>query len=221
MERPREKVILYGVETLSNRELLAILLRTGYQGKSSLELADEVIHKKGGIGQLPNMKLQDWMEFKGIKEAKAIELMTVFELVRRCSFEYTKNVNVITTPQSLVDWLKIELGHLEQEHFFVVFLNVKNHIIGYKTIFVGGLDSANIHPREIFKEAFTRSASKIILVHNHPSQDVIPSSEDHKVTMLLEDVSKSIHIPIRDHIIVSTHSWFSFRKQGLLSNAAE
>lgn len=221
MERPREKVILYGVESLSNRELLAILLRTGYQGKSSLELADEVIHTQGGIGQLPNMKLQDWMHFKGIKEAKAIELMTVFELVRRCSFEYAKNVNVITTPQSLVDWLKKELGYLQQEHFLVVFLNVKNHIIGYKTIFIGGLDHANIHPREIFKEAFTRSASKMILVHNHPSQDVIPSSEDHRVTMHLSDVAKIMHIPIVDHIIVSSHSWFSFRKQGLLVDAVD
>jgi len=220
MERPREKVILYGVQTLANRELLAILLRTGYQGKSSLELADEVL-RVGGIGQLPQMTLQDWTNFKGIKEAKAIELMAVFELVRRCSFEYAKNVDVVTSPERLIDWLKREIGHLQQEHFLVVFLNVKNHIIGYKTIFIGGLDKANIHPREIFKEAFSRSACKIVLVHNHPSQDVIPSKEDHYVTMQLQDVSKIMHIPIVDHIIVSSHRWFSFRKQGLIMDAVE
>ena len=221
MERPREKVIMYGVNALSNRELLAILLRTGYHGKSSLDIADEVLKNSNGIMNLPNMTLQDWVSFKGIKEAKAIELMTVFELVKRCSYEYAKNVDVISSPSSLIQWLKRELGHLQQEHFLVVFLNVKNHVIGYKTIFVGGLDAANIHPREIFKEAFSRSAKKIILVHNHPSQDVSPSKEDEKITYLLSDVSKIMHIPIVDHIIVSSSSWFSFRNHGLLPEAIE
>ena len=214
-------MILYGVHTLANRELLAILFRTGYQGKSSLELADEVLKKAGGIKGLPNLKLQDWMDFKGIKEAKAIELMTVFELGRRCSYEYAKQIDVVQSPQSMVNWLKQELGHLHQEHFLVVFLNVKNHIIGYQTIFVGGLDHANIHPREIFKEAFSRSAAKIILVHNHPSQDVIPSREDQYVTIKLQEVSKIMHIPIVDHIIVSSDHWFSFKEKGLLQDAVD
>lgn len=221
MERPREKVILYGVDKLSNRELLAILLRTGYHGKSSLEVADEILCSVGDISLLPNMQMADWIEFKGIKEAKAIELLTVFELVRRCSFSLCKQVNVVSSPESMINWLRLEFGHLQQEHFIVVFLNVKNHILGYKTIFVGGLSGANIHPREIFKEAYQRSANKIILVHNHPSQDVIPSKEDQYVTMQLSDVSKIMHIPIMDHIIVSSHNWFSFRKHGLLQEAVE
>ncbi|MDD6468115.1 MAG: DNA repair protein RadC [Erysipelotrichaceae bacterium] len=218
MERPREKAMLYGVRTLSNRELLGILLRCGYQGKSSLEVADEVLKIAGGISGLPQMTYADWTQIKGIKQAKAIDLMVVFELVRRCRYEQAKQEEMIQSPQSLISWLQLELGHLKQEHFLVVFLNIKNFIIGYQTIFVGGLDHANIHPREIFKEAFSRSAAKIVLVHNHPSQDVLPSVADRNVTIQLQEVSKIMNIPIMDHLIIAQNRWFSFRQQGLLDN---
>lgn len=183
-----------------------------------MEVADEVLRMSQGLQGLPQMKYKDWIQIKGIKQAKAIDLMVIFELVRRCQFEMAKQETTVSSPQALVHWLQLELGHLKQEHFLVVFVNIKNYIIGYKTIFVGGLDQANVHPREIFKEAFEKSAAKIILVHNHPSQDVLPSAADRQVTMQLQQVSKIMHIPIMDHLIVSQNRWFSFRQQGLMDD---
>jgi len=215
-ERPREKVVAYGIEKLSNRELLAIIIRVGYRGKNALDIGDELLKKAKGMQGLPNMNLVEFMQVKGIKKTKAIELLAVFELAKRCYFESTKMLDVIDHPEVIVSWLKKELGDLRQEHFMVVFLDVKNQVITSQTIFVGGLDRSIVHPREIFKEAFKQSAAKLILVHNHPSQDVTPSPQDIEVTNQLIEIATMMNIPILDHVIVSRNDYFSFRQHGLI-----
>ena len=215
-ERPREKVITHGIDKLSNRELLAIIIRVGYRGKNALDIGDEILRKAKGMRGLPSMSMVELMKVKGIKEAKAIELLAVFELAKRCYFESARKIDVIDHPEVIASWLQKELGDLKQEHFMVVFLDVKNQIISSQTIFVGGLDRSIVHPREIFKEAFSHSAAKLILVHNHPSQDVTPSPQDIEVTNQLVDIATMMNIPILDHVIVSRSSYFSFRQHNLI-----
>ena len=204
------------MDKLSNRELLAILIRVGYRGNSALDISDEILKMTNGVAKLPSTTLKDLMKVKGIKKAKGIELVAVFELVKRCHYQMCLDVDIIDSPKVVISWLQKELGSLKQEHFLVVFLDTKNHIIATKSLYIGGLNSSVVHPREIFKEAFSRSASKLIIVHNHPSQDVTPSSNDIEVTNNLCEVAKIMNIPIIDHIIVSGSNYFSFKENSLL-----
>ena len=170
-QRPREKAIMLGVDKLHDRELLAIMIRHGYQGCSSLQIADQLLIEFG-LDRLPTLSLEQITKIKGLKQIKAIELLACFELSKRIMAKQVLGTDVVNNPQTLIDWLKRQVGFLQQEHFVVVFLNTKNHIITYKTLFIGSLDVSVAHPREIFKEAVACSAAKIIAVHNHPIDDI-------------------------------------------------
>lgn len=215
-ERPREKAELYGIKSLSNVELLAILIRSGYEGTSSLQIAENLIRKSNGLSFLSRLSLQDLFEIKGIKKVKALELLACFELSKRMAFCEAMNRDIMDNPNALIHWLRLELGNETQERFLVVYLNVKNHILSYDILFTGTVDSSLVHPREIFKEACLKSASRIILVHNHPSTDLKPSSADIELTKKLVDGSEVIGIEVLDHIIVSNQGFMSFRASGLL-----
>jgi len=213
LDRPREKLRQFGSKALSTTELLAILLRSGMQGKSALDLASELLQLSKGINGLSTLDYGMLMEIKGIKQAKACELMALVELSRRMAEEHALEVDIIDHPQSLITWLKKEMGSLQQEQFLVVFLNTKNHIIGYKVLFLGGLDRSIVHPREVYKQALKYSAARIIAVHNHPSGDVSPSENDHIVTRVLEEAGLTMGIPLLDHIIVSDRAYYSIRQK--------
>lgn len=215
-ERPREKANRYGIKVLSNVELLAILLRHGYRGNSSLSVAEDVLRKANGIGGLSQLTDQDLMSVKGIKTVKATEILACFELARRMSYEKGLNRDVVKDPSHLVKWLRQEIGILEQENFLVVFLNVKNHILNYKVIFKGTVDRSLVHPREIFKEALLVSASKLLLVHNHPSGDLTPSEADMELTIQLGQCAEMMGMKVLDHLIVSRAEWLSFKEIGLI-----
>lgn len=207
-QRPREKAIKLGVDQLHDRELLAIMIRHGYQGCSALQIADQLL-MEFGLDRLPSLSLKQITKIKGLKDIKAIELLACFELSKRIMAYQVLSTDVVNNPQTLIDWLKRQVGFLQQEHFIVVFLNTKNHIITYKTLFIGSLDVSVAHPREIFKEAVACSAAKIIAVHNHPSGDVTPSEKDVSLTDLLNKAGKMMGIPLIDHLIVSKHSYHS------------
>ncbi len=207
-ERPRERAIKNGLGHLHDRELLAILIRHGYQGVSALQVADQLLNQHG-LKDLPLLSLNQLIKIKGIKKIKAVELMASFELNKRIMAKQTLATDVINNPQSLIDWLQIQVGFMQQEHFIVIFLNTKNHIITHKTLFIGSLDVSVAHPREIFKEAVACSAAKIIVAHNHPSGDVTPSDKDISLTKLLSNAGKMMGIPLIDHLIISKHSYFS------------
>jgi DNA repair protein RadC len=211
-DRPREKVKEFGIKSLSHRELLALVLRSGLKGKSALELADDLLKQASGIQGLSGLEYEDLIKINGIKDAKASEICAITELSRRMAFYQSSNVDIVDQPQRLVQWLKKEMGSLKQEHFLVVFLNTKNHIIGYRPLFIGGLDRSIVHPREVFKHAVNHSAARIVVVHNHPSGDVTPSENDWNVTQVLEEAGQTMGIPLLDHIIISERGYTSLRE---------
>lgn len=215
-ERPREKVITDGIACLSHRELLAVLLRTGYKKISALDLADTVLNSVETLGDLGKCNLDDLMQIKGIKFAKGIELLAAFELGRRIAFETIKQKKKIGSPQDLINWLSQQIGFEKQEHFVVLFLNQKNQVLHFKTMFVGTLTNASVHPREIYKEAMRVGCAKIICVHNHPSGDPRESQADVDITKSIEACGKIAAIPLLDHIIVSKNAFVSFRQKRLI-----
>ena len=215
-ERPREKAINYGISSLSNRELLALIVKTGYHNVSALNLADIILRQIDGMANLPKIKVQDLTKIKGIKTAKAIDILAHVELAKRIGRAEVKKKDLINNPQALVSWLKLEIGTLEQEHFVVIYLNVKNEIIHYNVAAIGSVDYSQIHPRDVFKKAVEYNCSKIIIGHNHPSNDTKPSQADILTTKKLSDSGEMLGIGIIDHVIVGQSNYYSFKEHNLL-----
>lgn len=215
-ERPREHALQDGIDALSNRELVAMLLRSGTRQSSALEVADDLLKRMGNLGELGVAELNELMKVDGIKTAKALELQAAFELGRRIAFEKVKQKEDIKEPDDIVKWLYQEIGFQKQEHFMVLFLNHQNRIESYKTMFKGTMTSASVHPREIYKEALAKGCAKIICVHNHPSGDPDPSEADIIVTKAIEECGRLTCIPLMDHIIVSKNNYMSFRQNQLI-----
>lgn len=215
-ERPREKALKFGIAVLSNRELLALILRSGYEKHSVLDIADQLLKQYQSLAKILTLDIEELMEFKGIKEAKALELVACCELSKRMMLENTLNKDIIISPYGLLEWLKLNFGFLHQEEFIVIFLNTKNYILDYQIIAKGGLDSASVAPREVFKRGIKLSCAKIICVHNHPSLDITPSTADIEVTKRLEEAGRFLGIPLLDHIIIGGNNHYSFRDNKLL-----
>ncbi len=215
-ERPREKAMQYGIEVLSNRELIALLLRSGTKTRSALEVADEVMQLTTSLGEIANLSMAELMKVKGIKYAKGLELLAAFELGKRIAFDKVLHKKQIEHPEDLMDWLNKEIGYVQQEHFVVMFLNQRNQIINYKTLFIGTLTSASVHPREIFKEAMKQGCAKIICAHNHPSGNSEPSQADIQLTKVIQQVGEMVAIPLVDHLIVAHNTYTSLRQKQLM-----
>lgn len=210
-ERPREKLLKYGKENLSDSELLAIVLKTGTKNCNVNELAINTIKELGGIENLKNTSLNTLLKIKGIGKAKAIELMSLSELSKRINKkivieEKTKYIN----PNIIYNHNKYLFDNKMQEHFYCLYLNAKKQLIERKLLFMGTLNRSVVHPREIFKEAYKLSASSIICMHNHPSGDINPSNEDIILTNSLIKLGKLNGIPVVDHIIVGDDNYYSF-----------
>ncbi|OCN05127.1 hypothetical protein A4S06_01725 [Erysipelotrichaceae bacterium MTC7] len=217
-ERPREKALKHGVEKLSNVELLAVLLRCGYRGVSAIELADKLLTESEGLVSLFSMSFEELIKIKGISAIKALELMSVFELSKRSSFAKINNQPIFNNPDMVYAYLNKKIGLKKQEHFYVLYLNVKNQIIHEATVFVGTLNVSVVHPREVFKAAIQKHAAAIIVAHNHPSGSPEPSEQDLQLTKKLIESGKIIGIPIIDHIIVAQNNHFSFIENGLIQH---
>ena len=215
-EQPREKASQFGITSLSNREILAILIQSGNKQKSALSLADEVLAKYETVGEMAKSSLQELMLIDGIKEAKAITLLAAFELGKRIAFDEVKQKERIECPDDLIGWLSQIIGYEKQEFFIVLFLNQKHQVLSYKTLFVGTLTNASVHPREIFKEAMRIGCAKIICAHNHPSGDANESEADIIITNAIEECSKIVSIPLLDHIIIAQNNFISFRQKRLI-----
>lgn len=215
MEQPREKAIQYGLPSLSNRELLALQLRTGYQNHSVLEVADEILLKANGISGLPFLSFHELIQISGISRIKALEILAIFEIARRTSRAKIPTLPRIQHPSILFNWLKHEIGTSLQEKFLVVFLASDQHMISYKILFVGTINASLVFPREIFKEALLLNSPNIILVHNHPSGNLQPSKEDILLTKRIREAGKLMGVKVLDHIIVSQADYFSFVQEGI------
>lgn len=210
-ERPREKLVRYGVSSLSDTELIALVLKTGTKHIPVLDLAQTILDEAKDILGLSLLEYDQLIKLPGIKQAKACELSAIGELSRRMAKAQSIKVDVVDQPQRLIHWLRHEIGALDQENFLVVFLNTKNHVIGHRILFTGGLDRSIVHPREIYKHALAYSAARIIVVHNHPSGDTTPSQNDLHVTEVLEEAGMTMGIPLLDHIIISKTGYTSLR----------
>ncbi|MFC7364717.1 MULTISPECIES: RadC family protein [Bhargavaea] len=211
-DRPRERLIHQGAESLSNQELIAILLRSGTRQESVLQLSNRVLAFFDRIQDMQHATLEEMTSVKGIGEAKAVQLLAAVELGKRLTRKQSTERYVIRSPEDAADYLMPDMSNLNQEHFVVLFLNVKNEVLHSRTIFIGSLNSSIVHPREVFREAVKRSAASIICAHNHPSGNPAPSPEDIEVTKRLAEAGKIVGIDLLDHIIIGDHKFLSLKE---------
>ncbi|MFD0768187.1 DNA repair protein RadC [Bacillus sp. CGMCC 1.60114] len=213
-DQPRERLLLEGASSLSNTELLAILLRTGSKEESVLTLANRILHHFDGLRMLKDATIEEMTSIHGVGMAKASQLIAAFELGRRMVRLEYQNRYSIRNPEDCARYMMEEMRFLQQEHFVCLYLNTKNQVMHRQTVFIGSLNASIVHPREVFKEAFRRAAASIICLHNHPSGDPAPSQEDIEVTKRLVECGKIIGIEILDHIIIGDHKFVSLKDKG-------
>ncbi|WP_078556898.1 RadC family protein [Bacillus alkalicellulosilyticus] len=215
-ERPRERMIQEGARYLSNQELLALILRSGTKEESVLQLAQKVLHHFDGLSLLREATINELVQIKGIGSAKAVEICAAIELGRRATAYQTEERVVIRSPEDVANYVMEDMRSLSQEHFVILLLNTKNHVLHRQTIFIGSLNASLVHPREVFKESFRRSAASIIALHNHPSGDPGPSREDIEVTKRLAECGKLLGIELLDHIIIGDRKFVSLKEKGYI-----
>lgn len=215
-ERPREKMLTKGEKSLSNAELLAIILRTGTKKQSVLELANYIINKDSqGIRWLNDITIEELCEIDGIGISKAAQIKASLELGIRISSAKPIRYKV-TNPWDIYKYYMDSLRYLNKEIFKTILLNTKNEIICDIDISVGTLNMSVVHPREVFREAIKRSSNKIILMHNHPSGNIEPSNEDKNVTSRLVKCGELIGIEVIDHIIIGDGLYYSFKENMII-----
>lgn len=214
-ERPREKLLFYGAHCLSNEELLAIILRTGNKDSNVVELSYRIIHSVGGLNGLFKASAKELMEVKGVKEAKATQILAMCELYKRFKVSELTQVK-ISKPSDVAKLVLDELRMLRQEVLILINLDTKNKVISKKEIFKGGLNSSLVHPREIFREAVKDSAASIIICHNHPSGDPTPSRDDINITTRLKECGKMMGIELLDHLIIGDNRFISLKEKDIL-----
>lgn len=216
-DRPREKLLAKGRESLSDSELLAILINTGNKNKSAVELAKEVLSLgKNNLNELGKISLKELMSINGIGEAKAITLAAALEIGRRRQTTGFLNKTLIKSSNELATFLQVKLKDYPYEIFGVVYLNKSNKINHFEMISKGGMTSTVVDPRILFKKAFEVEATSIVLCHNHPSGSLKPSRHDEELTQKIKEAGKYLDIQVIDHIIVSEEGYFSFADEGLL-----
>ena len=211
LERPRERVITYGIENVSNEELLAILIKTGTKKHSVKEIANLVLNKIKTFHNLEHININSFLDIDGLGKVKTIELMSAIELGRRIFLLKNIQEKCIYNNADVIYQNNLYLFKgKKQEYFYCLYLDNRNNLIERKLLFMGTINRSVVHPREIFKEAYLTSASKIICMHNHPSGDVTPSAEDIRLTKSLIEIGKLQGITIADHLIISDDKYYSF-----------
>lgn len=210
-EKPRERLLKYGVENLSNEELLAIVLKTGSKKFNVKEVANNILCSVNNIRDLKEMRINSLINIDGVGMVKAIELIAAIELGKRVYEENNYNELItFTNPNSIIKYFNSLFKNKKQEYFYVVYLDSKNKFIDKKLLFKGILNKSLVHPRDIFKEAYLLSACNFICIHNHPSGDATPSSEDINITNNLKQLGIMHGINLLDHIIIGKNNYYSF-----------
>jgi len=216
-DRPREKLLIKGRSTLSDAELLAILLGTGTKALSAVDLAKQILQQADqNLNNLARLSVKDLTKIKGIGEAKAISIVSALELGRRRKESVSPGRPRITNSIDVVEIMKQDLLDLNHEEFWIIILNRANFVLRKNKISSGGISGTVADPKLIFKSALDHSGSSIILVHNHPSGNLQPSQADITLTKTLKEAGKFLEIPVLDHIIVSDNSYFSFADEGMM-----
>ncbi|WP_425446576.1 RadC family protein [Dethiothermospora halolimnae] len=216
-ERPREKLLKFGVKSLSNAELLAIIIRTGNRSDTALELSHKLLTMdKRGLAFLTELSIEEITKIKGIGKCKASQIMATLEMSRRIASIKAIDKLKITSPSDVSNVLMEEMRYLKKEYFKVILLDTKNQIISIENISIGNLNSSIVHPREVFSVAIKRSSASIILTHNHPSGDPTPSGEDINVTNRIVASGNILGINVLDHIIIGDGNYVSLKEKNIL-----
>lgn len=214
-QRPREKALQYGLSTLNDVELLALILQFGSKERDVFELAQCVLDKTEQLSKLFDLHPNALMDIKGIHKSKALQILASIELAKR-ALKARSYAMRIESPIDVVGWFQMEFGGLKQEYFVAIYLDNKCRMIKHSILFIGTLDESEVHPREIFKEAVLNSAYSIIISHNHPSGDCLPSKADIALTKRIQQASVMMGIYLADHIIIGNDSYYSFRQENNL-----
>jgi DNA repair protein RadC len=217
-ERPRERLLKYGAHHLSDAQILAILLRTGSGGKSALDLAMELLNTFGGLQSIEQAAPKEFIQCKGIGNAKIAQIKAAFEIGRRLRNEPRLKGPVFSSGYDVYLHYHMQLRDLKKEVFHCALLDAKNRLCKDYRVSEGTLTHSLIHPREAFREAIKESAASVIFVHNHPSGDPTPSREDTLMTQKLADAGKIIGIKVLDHVIIGYENYISMMERGFLSN---
>lgn len=213
-KRPRERLLAEGPENLKDSELLAILLRTGREGKSAIDISKSIL-RTYPLDTLFSVSIEDLTSVKGIGTDKAVTLIAAFEFSKRATKSFAKNLPIIDSPQKAVDQLT-HIRNKKKEHFVALYLNARNQLVHLETISIGTLTTSLVHPREVFAPALTNHAAGIILAHNHPSDNFDPSKEDILLTENLVRSGRILNIAVHDHIIITATNYFSFKQKGMI-----
>lgn len=216
-DRPREKMLAKGKGSLSNAELIAILIGSGHEELTAVDLAREVLAESDdNLFDLSKRSIDELTQHKGIGKAKAVSIVAALELGRRCSLTSPDVKPSINNSKEAYEHLLGFINDFTQEHFLVAFLNQGNRIIKVEQVSTGGITSTQVDPKVIFKSALLKGATAIILCHNHPSGIAKPSPEDKQLTKKLIAAGKLLDINVIDHIIVGENCFYSFAENGLL-----
>lgn len=213
--RPRERSMEVGMNNLSDQEVLAIIIRSGYREHTAIDVSMNLLHRYGSLKNISHLTVEDLCKIKGIGKDKGIMLRAAFEIGKRSKIEKNQKKQILSSKDvSIV--LEDNLRGLNKEHFIILMLNTKNFLLGIETVSIGSLNSSIVHPRELFKSAINKSAAAIILAHNHPSGDATPSMEDIEVTKRIKSGGQLLGIDVIDHIIIGDNSYYSFKEEKMI-----
>ncbi|MCK4631288.1 MAG: DNA repair protein RadC [Bacteroidales bacterium] len=217
-DRPREKLLAKGISSLSDAELIAILIGSGNRNESAVDLGKKILGSVShNLNELGKLSIYDLMKMKGIGHAKAITILSALELGRRRKSSKTITKKKISSSRDVLDYFQPLLADLHYEEFWVLLLNRSNRVVNKIKISQGGISGTVIDVRLILKKAIEHETSFIILCHNHPSGNLEPSESDKKITQKLKEAGKVMDIGVVDHLIISDNSYFSFADEGLLT----
>ena len=214
-QRPRERLMTYGPQALSDQELLAVFLRTGVQGKNALDLGREILDYFGSLGKLFSASPDALDHFKGIGPAKIALMQAVMELARRTSSEELKRGPVLVSSHAVNRFLQSQFAGEQSESFIGLFLDVQHRLIACERMFQGTLTRTCVYPREVSRLALAHNAAAVIFAHNHPSGSPQPSAMDKALTAQLKELMQTIEVAMLDHVIVCGTRFWSFREKGL------
>ena len=214
LERPRERLINSGVKSLSDEELLSIILKTGSRNMSVKNLSSDILSSLKGIENLRDINYYDVKKIKGIGDAKACTLVALGEICKRMNRKINTLNNIkLNTPNKVFEFYKNKVNRI-QEHFYCIYLDSSKKVIEEKLLFIGTANYSLVHPRDVFKEACLLNATGVICVHNHPSGEVKPSKEDILLTNRLVEIGRLMGIKVIDHIIIGDDKYYSFLENG-------
>lgn len=214
-ERPRERLARVGPQSLSSAELLAIILRTGVGGENVLSMASRLLAQFGGLAGMARLDLAQLQAEHGLGPAKAAQLLAAFELGRRLMAEAPEERYQIRAPGDAANILMPMIGHQEQEHFVVLYLDTRNRVLDREILYKGSLNTSLVRVAEVFRGAVRRSCAGIIVAHNHPSGDPNPSPEDIALTRRLVSAGKMLEVDVLDHVVVGQNRFVSLRERAL------